>query len=101
MKFKKPLEQYLYRWFREKKEVSSDIPQLGGVIIQVDNNSQFSKLKFIQTSHKGTEFLRWRTHEKDGKPRDNWLEEYTPSDHEMRKALKTVFILSSKDGTLE
>lgn len=101
MRFTPPLKQYLFRWFREKKEASRNVPQLGGIIFLIDESDPTDKLKFIQTSYSGYNTHWWHTHNKDGKARDNWLEEYTPSEKELRHVLKTVFILANEDGTIE
>lgn len=90
MRFKNPLEQYLYRWFREKKGQ----PVIGGIIFLYDPKNGTDKLKFIQTSYRGYNTHYWHTHDRiTKKPKDNWLEEYTPTREEKLKAIKTVFVL--------
>ena len=97
MKFKEPLTQYLFRWFREKKGE----PVLGGIIFDYVPSDKTDKFKFIQTSYGGYNTHSWKTHERNGSARDNWLEEYTPTKKEKRKAIETVFILANDDGTIE
>ena len=98
MVFKEPLTQYLFRWFREKK----GDPKIGGIIFNHDPKDTTNRLKFIQTSYEGLNTHYWHTHDrKTGRPTDTWLEEYTPTREEKLKAIKTVFILSNEEGTIE
>ena len=97
MKFKEPLKQYLYRWFRQKRSPSG-YPPLRGIIISYKDTGT-DRLGFIQTF----EFSRyninhWKTHEAGTeKIRDSWLEEYEPSPEEKRHVIESVFNVKEKD----